>query len=1014
MKLTAGAAKVLLFSVFPQIRLAKLSFDTAKKVYRGTKKVQKVHQNLEALNQLPATLKNNLISTTSGKMQKPTKLAIGSLLTLIGMVLFGFVVFPKVLHSQVKGMVNLGPGTDIRGMFLTVPFALSFKVYIFNVTNPTEIEYNGAKPILKEIGPFCYEEWKKKVNVVDSEENDTISYNPVDTQKPGALNLINKAFKSVYSNPTSIFLTATVDEILFDGVIIHCGASDFAGKAMCSQLKQEPSLRHINEDDLAFSLLGPKNGTEGKRIKAYRGTKKSRNVGKIVEYDGAEKMSSWPTDECNVIDGTDGTIFPPFLEPEDGIVSYAPDLCRSLGAYYVKSTKYSGIPVGEYTADLGDASTNEDEKCYCYTDDTCLKKGLMDLYKCSGVPIYASLPHFLGAHESYLRGVIGLKPNKTEHEIRILFESFTGSPLFARKRLQFNMPLEPIQKLDLFKNFTETVLPIFWIEETVVNVTKYLVILGAVGGLAYSGYLFHKSSGKINITPVHTVQPNENHSAISSTSVKIAVAGVGSLVFVVLVGFILFEPILRFGIKDQTCLKKRNEVRDIYLKLPFPLDFKIYFFNVSNPEQVQNGAIPIVKEVGPYCYDEYKNKIDVVDNDAEDSLTYSPYDVFNFNQNKSGGLDDSEYGMVNQVAKDSPALLSIVNQAIIAIFQPESIYITARVRDILFDGIEINCNVTDFAAKAVCTQIKAISAFKAHATKKNVFLFSVFGTRNATVGGRIKVSRGISNYKDVGRVLEIDGKKEINLWTTEWCNRFRGTDGWIIPPLLEDGEPVRVFGTDLCRNIEAIPVSTDYMKGLHVRVYEATMGDMEHNEDDKCYCSTPSTCMKKGLFDLSKIYGLHPVHEEHVLKLILEPMTSTPLIAKKRAQLNLMISAVPRITVMQNVSEALHPIFWMEEGIVLEGPLLTKVQTIFVAVNVLKVLNYIGLLASLGTIAYGSYGYFKNRKSIKVTPTHEATNGIDNDITRSTNVLIATMNGMDKKTHNNSVLSGHEFSRYNT
>ncbi|CAH2004640.1 unnamed protein product [Acanthoscelides obtectus] len=455
--------------------------------------------------------------------------------------------------------------------------------------------------------------------------------------------------------------------------------------------------------------------------------------------------------------------------------------------------------------------------------------------------------------------------------------------------------------------------------------------------------------------------------------------------------------------------------------------------------------MPNVKEVGPYCYDEYKNKIDVTDNDAEDSLTYSPYDVFSFNHNKSGDLKDSDYvtilnpiivGMVNHVAKESPALLSIVNQAITAIFQPSSIYISVRVREILFEGIEINCNVTDFAAKAVCAQMKSLSAIKAHDTKKNTFLFSVFGTKNATVGGRIKVGRGISNYKDTGRVLEIDGKKEINIWSTELCNRFRGTDGWIIPPLLEEGESVRVFGTDLCRNVEALPVGTDYMKGVHVRVYEATMGDMEHNEEDKCYCATPTTCMKKGLFDLSKcmgvpiivtlphfletdpyylerISGLEPVHDEHILKIILEPMTSTPLIAKKRAQLNLMVAAVPRITIMQNITEALHPIFWMEEGIVLEGPLLKKVQTIFIALKVLKVLNCVGLLASLVAIAYGAYGYYKNRKSIRVTPSHEPSNGGNEEVTRSTNVLIATLNGMEQKGHDNPALSGHEFSRYN-
>lgn len=95
---------------------------------------------------------------------------------------------------------------------------------------------------------------------------------------------------------------------------------------------------------------------------------------------------------------------------------------RSLVAEFVVNTKYDGIPVRKYSASLGDMSRNEDEKCYCPTPDTCLKKGIMDLYKCIGVPIYASLPHFYDTDESYLKGVKGLKPEKTKHEIIILFE----------------------------------------------------------------------------------------------------------------------------------------------------------------------------------------------------------------------------------------------------------------------------------------------------------------------------------------------------------------------------------------------------------------------------------------------------------------------------------------------------------------------------------------------------------------------------------------------------------------
>ncbi|KAJ8948287.1 hypothetical protein NQ318_020774 [Aromia moschata] len=53
-------------------------------------------------------------------------------------------------------MVTLKPGNDIREMFLKVPFALDFKVYLFNVTNPMEVQM-GKLPSVHEVGPFCYE-----------------------------------------------------------------------------------------------------------------------------------------------------------------------------------------------------------------------------------------------------------------------------------------------------------------------------------------------------------------------------------------------------------------------------------------------------------------------------------------------------------------------------------------------------------------------------------------------------------------------------------------------------------------------------------------------------------------------------------------------------------------------------------------------------------------------------------------------------------------------------------------
>ena len=48
---------------------------------------------------------------------------------------------------------------------------------------------------------------------------------------------------------------------------------------------------------------------------------------------------------------------------------------------------------------------------------------------------------------------------------------------------------------------------------------------------------------------------------------------------------------------------REGDLRTMYMKLPFPLSFKIYVFNITNPEQVATGATPIVKEVGPYQYE---------------------------------------------------------------------------------------------------------------------------------------------------------------------------------------------------------------------------------------------------------------------------------------------------------------------------------------------------------------------------------------------------------------------------
>lgn len=46
-----------------------------------------------------------------------------------------------------------------------------------------------------------------------------------------------------------------------------------------------------------------------------------------------------------------------------------------------------------------------------------------------------------------------------------------------------------------------------------------------------------------------------------------------------------------------------SEIREFYTKLPFPIDFKVYLFNVTNKDDVMNGAKPMVQEIGPYVFE---------------------------------------------------------------------------------------------------------------------------------------------------------------------------------------------------------------------------------------------------------------------------------------------------------------------------------------------------------------------------------------------------------------------------
>lgn len=103
-----------------------------------------------------------------------------------------------------------------------------------------------------------------------------------------------------------------------------------------------------------------------------------------------------------------------------GIFAYEPSICRALAMTHRYEMKYRGLPAVRYELNLGEDINVK--KCFCREEDTCPPKGTIDLYRCTGVPMIASLPHFYLAEELLNDIESGLHPNKKEHGVHLNLE----------------------------------------------------------------------------------------------------------------------------------------------------------------------------------------------------------------------------------------------------------------------------------------------------------------------------------------------------------------------------------------------------------------------------------------------------------------------------------------------------------------------------------------------------------------------------------------------------------------
>nr|QID41570.1 SRB1 [Gobiocypris rarus] len=406
-------------------------------------------------------------------------LVLGGLTVLFGTVLV--FVGPIIIDDQIVKNVEINPKNELSyTMWKDIPVPFFMSVYFFHIVNPDEI-LKGEKPMVIQRGPYVYsgKRWKDNITFHD---NNTVSYKEFrqyffeermsvgdETDVVTIPNmlvlgasvmmenmpypiriLLSTTFKTFNEGP---FLTKSVGELMwgYDSKLV-----DFLNKYLPGML---PSTGK-------FGLFAEFNNSNTGQFTVFTGQDDIRKVHKVDSWNGLKNVDYWRSDQCNMINGTAGQMWPPFMTTESTLPFYSPDACRSMELVFQRPGVFRGIPVYRFVAPktlFANGADYPPNEGFC----PCRQSGLLNVSSCRhNSPVFISQPHFFEADPVLLETVNGLSPNEDDHGLFIDMHPETGVPMNVSIRLQLNLLIKSVSGISETGKITEVVMPMIWFEES--------------------------------------------------------------------------------------------------------------------------------------------------------------------------------------------------------------------------------------------------------------------------------------------------------------------------------------------------------------------------------------------------------------------------------------------------------------------------------------------------------------------------------------------------------------------
>ncbi|XP_043924462.1 scavenger receptor class B member 1 isoform X1 [Protopterus annectens] len=404
---------------------------------------------------------------------------LGLLLTIFGILCFTF--GHELIKDQVIKNVKIDPNSGMSyTMWRDIPVPFFMSIYFLEVLNPDEV-LKGEKPMVHERGPYVYREYRQKSNIT-FHENSTVSYReyrryyfwrnmsiggeddivclPNMLVLGSSILMENKSylmklamsatFKAFDEKP---FIKKTVGEILwgYEDPLV-----DFLNKFFPNMIPFKGK----------FGFFAHFNNSDSGEFTVFTGDEDIEKVHMVDTWNGMKTVNYWRSDGCNMINGTAGQMWPPFLTPSRTLQFYSPDACRSMELVYEQSGVSNSIPVYRYIAPktlFANGTDYPPNEGFC----PCRQSGILNVSTCRfDTPMFLSHPHFYNGDRSLADAVDGLDPNEEDHSLFIDLHPMTGIPVNCSIKLQLNLFMKKVEGISETGSIAPVVMPLFWFSES--------------------------------------------------------------------------------------------------------------------------------------------------------------------------------------------------------------------------------------------------------------------------------------------------------------------------------------------------------------------------------------------------------------------------------------------------------------------------------------------------------------------------------------------------------------------